>query len=313
MSEFIVKHWRGQLPLSQSCWTALVFVPFMAWFGLVGGYLAAHPPTSLGLFVPAMVLPFFVLVPAAAWSGAGIWNSAARHLNFARPLWIWSARASVVMGAVALVLTASLIAKSARSILLAPEGEPAAYEVTLRGNTAVFHGEIGKAAADELELLLKEKSVKRLAIAGSNGGDLAQALRLATIIHARKLFVVALSQCDAACTLLLAAGQVRAVVPDTIMGFGAVPGSPAALRFYRQAGLSTLLVDGLRKLPPDTLFEPSLRTLIVSGFLNNVFVNAKRRYVSARAWCAHNKMACDHTGRQNMDAAKVSGGVGNGQ
>jgi hypothetical protein len=185
--------------------------------------------------------------------------------------------------------------------------------VNLRGNTAVFHGEITKPAADELELLLRDRSVKRLAIAGSNGGDLQQTLRLAQIIHVRRLFVVGLAQCDAACTLLLAAGQVRAIVPDTIMGFTAVPGSPAAMRLYRQAGLSVLLLDGLRKLPPDTLFEPPLRTLIVSGFLNNIFVSAQRRYVPARAWCAKNLVACERTGRQNMDAVRNTGDDGDGK
>ena len=316
MTEYIVKHWRGQFALSQSCWTngALILLPFVAWFELAGSYLAAHPPTRLAVFLLAMVLPFLALLPVAAWSGAGIWNSAGHRFNFSRPLWGLIARGGVLLGGVALVVAAMLLARTARAILLPPEVEPGpAYEVTLRGNTAVFHGEVSKAAADDLELLLKDRSVKRLAIAGSNGGELQQVLRLATIIHQRKLFVVALAQCDAACTLLLAAGHVRAIVPDTIIGFAAPTGSPEARQLYGQAGLSGLLLDGLRKLPPGTLFEPPLRTLIVSGFVNNVFVSAQRRYLAARVWCAKNLVACNRTGRQNMDAIKNSGGTGNGK
>jgi hypothetical protein len=268
----------------------------------------------LAVFVLAMVLPFVALLPIAAWSGAGIWNSAGHRFNVSRPIWALVARSAVLAGAVALLVAGTFLARTARAILLAPEIEPGpAYEVTLRGNTAVFHGEVSKPAADELELLLQDRSVKRLAIAGSNGGELQQVLRLATIVHRRKLFVVALAQCDAACTLLLAAGHIRAIVPDTIIGFAAPTGSPEARQLYREAGLSGLLLDGLRKLPPGTLFEPPLRTLIVSGFVNNVFVSTQRRYLAARIWCAKNLVACNRTGRQNMDAMKNSGGIGDGK
>jgi hypothetical protein len=314
MTEYLLRHWRGQFPLGRSCGTngALVMLAFAAWFELAGGYLVTHPPIRLLVFLPVLVLPFFVFLAVAAWSGVGIWRSAGRRIDFARPFWGWIARAAVVLGVAILILAAIMLVRAGGAILSArANATVAAYEVSLRGNTAVFHGEITSAAADELELLLKDKSVKRLALAGSSGGDLGQALRLAKLIQDRKLFVVALAQCDAACTLLLAAGKVRAVVPDTIMGFAAEPDS--AMRLYRQAGLGAAFVDSLRKNPPDALFEPALYNLIASGFLTDIFVAAERHYISAPKWCARNLTACGRSGRQNMDAEKNSGGNRNGK
>jgi len=257
-----------------------------------------------------LVLPFLVFLPVAAWSGVGIWRSAGRRIDFARPFWGWIARAAVVAG-VAILILATIMLVRAGSTILSARANPAivAYEVSLRGNTAVFHGEITGAAADELELLLKEKSVKRLALAGSGGGDLDQTLRLAKLIRERRLFVVALAECDAACTLLLAAGKVRAIAPGTIMGFTAEPDS--AMRLYKQAGLGAPFLDGLRKQPPDAVFEPPLYNLIASGFLTDIFVAAERHYVAAPKWCAKNLAACGRSGRQNMDVEKKSSG-GNG-
>lgn len=314
MTDYLLKHWRGQFPLGRSCTAngALVMLAFAAWFELAGGYLVTHPPIRLLAFLSALVLPFLVFLPVAAWSGVGVWRSAGRRIDFARPFWGWMARAAVVAGVAILILASIMLVRAGSTILSARANATlAAYEVSLRGNTAVFHGEITKAAADELELLLKDKSVKRLALAGSSGGDLAQALRLAKLIRDRKLFVVALAQCDGACTLLLAAGKVRAVVPDTIMGFAAQP--EPAMRFYKQAGLGAAFADSLRKQPPGALFEPALYNLITSGFLTDIFVAAERRYISAPKWCAKNLAACGRSGRQNLGLEKNSGGNADGK
>lgn len=311
MTDYLLKHWRGQFPLGRACGTngALVVLVFAAWFELAGGYLVTHPPIRFPTFLPLLVLPFLVLLPVAAWSGVGIWRSAGRRIDFARPFWAWLARAAVVAGIAILFLGVIMLVRASLAIMSAhANGSIAAYEVSLRGNTAVFHGEITSAAADELELLLKDKSVKRLALAGSGGGDLSQALRLAKLIQDRKLFVVALAQCDSACTLLLAAGKMRAIVPDTIMRFGAGPDS--ALRLYKQARLDGAFVDSLRKQPPDALLEPALYNLIASGFLTDIFVAAERRYVAAPKWCARNLAACGRSGRENLDLEKNSGGNG---
>jgi hypothetical protein len=174
----------------------------------------------------------------------------------------------------------------------------------LRGNTAVFHGRMNAAAASELELLLGDKTVKRVAIADSSGGDAASAVKLAKLIHARRLFVVALGACDPACTLLFSAGSVRAVVPQTVFAFG----SGIDRSLYRQAGLVGTPFDALHAEHAGSAFTPSLRTLIANGFVTSIFVLADRRYMRATAWCAKNPVACLRTPGQNAGNHETRGG-----
>jgi hypothetical protein len=205
---------------------------------------------------------------------------------------------------VVLLAATVLFGSQLRSILERPRTVAPSYEVTLRGNTAVFHGRLSQAAAGELELLLGDKSVKRLAIADSSGGEAQAALPLAKLIHTRKLFVVALANCDPACVLLLAAGSVRAILPETRLQFG----SGIDAKIYRQAGLVGMPFAALHAKRAADPFAPSLRTLIANGFVTSIFVLANRHYVRAAEWCVKNPVACNRPAGQNAGAHETRGG-----
>ncbi|MGZ5999865.1 MAG: hypothetical protein ACXWLC_10810 [Rhizomicrobium sp.] len=312
MTGYIAKHWRGQFPLAQSFWLngGLALLPFAVWFELAGDYLVAHPPASPSTFILVFVPSFLVFALIDVWAGVGIWRSAGRRILFGRRGWAWAARAAISSNFAVLILACVMLVNKTHAIVSPAHDMAGSYEVTLRGTTAVLHGQITKAAADELELLLNDKTVKRLAIAVGSGGEIGPALRLAKLIHARRLFVVALAQCDGACTLLLAAGGARAAVPETIIGFNA--GTAETQQVYREAGLAGPLLDSLRRQQVGAMYEPTLRVLIENRFLTDIFVDASRRYVRAPLWCAKNLVVCARTGRQNGDADKRPGGNGDG-
>jgi hypothetical protein len=305
---YIARHWRGQLPLTQSFGLgALVMVPFALWFVLAANAITSYSGTAPSTLILTIVLPFSLFVLADIWGAVGIWRCASKYNKFARPIAAWAARTAqtaVVANFVVLLAATVLFGAQLRAILERPRAVPPSYEVTLRGNTAVFHGRLNQAAAGELELLLGDKSVKRLAIADSSGGEAQAALPLAKLIHARKLFVVALTNCDPACVFLLAAGSVRAILPETRLQFG----SGIDIKVYRQAGLVGMPFDALRVRHAADPFEPSLRTLIANGFVTSIFVLANRRYVRAAEWCVKNPMACNRSAGQNAGAHETRGG-----
>lgn len=277
MAGYIARLWRGQLALAQSCGMngLLVVLPLAIWARLD----AEHPAQGLFSFT-AFTLPVLLFVFAlGVLSSVGIWRSTMRRPVVGRRTSAWAARiaqALVVMNVILAIAAGVRLAGDVRVLIAARQRPAQGYEVTLRGNTAVFQGRMSAAAAGELELLLSDKSVKRLAIARSADGEVAPALPLAKIIRARKLFVVALAKCDSACTALLTAGGVRAIVPETVLTFGS--GKP----------------------------EPSLHRLIATGIVTTVFDAATRRYVRAAVWCAKNAVACARTGSQNA-AARTRG------
>jgi hypothetical protein len=312
MTGYIARHWRGQFPLGQSYWVngVLVLLPFLVWFELAGDYLVAHPPLRPLPFVAALGPAFVVFALMDAWAAVGIWRSAGRRILFGHFGWAWISRIAVLMNFVVLLLAAVMLVNETHTLIWGPSDLSGHYEVTLRGTTAVFRGRLTPSAADDLELLLSDKTVRRLAIAESDGGDADAALRIARLARARKIFVVALSQCDGPCTLLLAAGGARAAVPQSVIVFGA--NAPDALQFYRQAGLAGPLLAVLNRLRPGASYEPTLRTLIENRFLTDIFVDATRRYARAPGWCAKNLVVCGRTGRQNRGPANRSGGSGDG-
>ena len=269
MTGYIARLWRGQLGLAQSCGMngLLVVLPLAIWARLD----AARPPASLSALALFTLVPLLVVFALGVLSAVGIWRST----TFGRHTSTWTARiaqALVVLNVILAIAASTRLVGDVRTLVAAPQPSAPGYEVTLRGNTAVFQGRMSAAAASELQLLLSDKSVKRLVIARSAGADVAPALPLVKIIRERKLFVVALAKCDAACTALLTAGGVRAIVPETVLNFGSAKS------------------------------EPALRRLITTGIVTTIFDAATRRYVRAFQWCAKNAVACARTGSQNASA-----------
>jgi hypothetical protein len=118
------------------------------------------------------------------------------------------------------------------------------------------------------------------------------------------LFVVALGNCDSACLFLLAAGSVRAILPETRLQFG----SGIDTKIYGQAGLVGRPFDTLHAKRAGTPFTPTLRTLIANGFVTSIFVVANRRYVRAAEWCVKNPVACNRPAGQNAGVRETRGG-----
>lgn len=320
MLGYVGRHWRGDLSLPQSYWVngVLIGLPYNIYVRVVGEVFREnhlHSPSDYFFWV---VLPFLAYLPLLTWQLVGIWRSAGRRISDGRPAWAWIARIVIVVNLVVLATTFISNVKTNYSLVNAYFEERAArFEVEGHGNYAILHGEITDAAADQLEPLLKAPHMSRLVINGSNGGFVLPTLRLAKVIHDRKLMVVAIGECDSACTGLIAAADVRAINPDTICGFHR--GTMAGLNdtaegwnkvedYYKSAGMSPKLLDKVRQHHgPRDLYEPKMRELIETGFITDIYDPGITHFVSSRDWCASHAVQCDRTGRQNAAAQPKAG------
>ncbi len=292
MTGYFARLWRGQLGLAQSC-------------GLNGLFVVLRLAIWVRLDAQRPPLPLLLVFTLGVLSAVGIWRSTTRHQMFGRQASTWAARSAqalVVLNLILAIATGARLVGDVRALIAARQQPAQGYEVALRGTTAVFNGRLSAAAVAELQLLVNDKSIRRLAIADSARGDATTALPLAKLVHARKLSVVALARCDAACTLLLAAGSVRAIVPETLLTFG------GDRQIYRAAGLAGMPAALLAKSQNSTPIDPPIRSLIENGFVTSIFVAETRRYVRAPQWCAKNLVACARTGRQNAYAQQTPGG-----
>jgi hypothetical protein len=321
---YIGRHWRGELSLPQSYWVngVLIGLPFNVYFRVLSAVFAATPPESPSTYVYYFMLPFLAYQPIAVWQGVGIWRSAGRRIAEGKRGWSWVARI-VVLGNVAVLLAAFYNYGRLNYALLnlSLEERAARYEVLSHGNYVVFHGEITVAAADKLAPLLEASKTRRLVINGSNGGFIRPTLRLAKIIHDRKLMVVAIGECDSACTALLAAAPDRAISSITIIGLHrgsiagvsdpgeAMSGWSKIEAYYKAAGMTPQLIARMRAHSGERdFYEPTMREMIAGGFLTEIFDVEDNRYVAASAWCIQRKAECDRTGRQNREAKHAAGG-----
>ncbi|HEX4303773.1 MAG TPA: ATP-dependent Clp protease proteolytic subunit [Rhizomicrobium sp.] len=314
---YIGRHWRGEFPLPQSYWLngVVILMPFNIYFRALEVAFQQDPPQSPSIFVEAFLLPFLVMIPVVIWSGVGIWRSAGHRIADGRKGWAWVARIVVLINLLTLIGALVTTSRSSYSVYEAWRVESrSTYSVKAKDNYVIFHGTITDAAATELIAKLNNDKVKRLVLNASNGGFMRPTMRIAKVIKERKLFVVAMAQCESACTVLLAAGHTRAMLPDTMMGFHrgtlvglsdtAVPEDEQGDRYYADAGMSADLIARIRShAGPDDLYDPPLTDLIDDGFITEIFDQASHLYLPAHEWCVAHAAVCARTGRQNWQAA----------
>ena len=314
---YIARHWRGELSLAQSYWVngVLLLLPFRLYFAIASAaFESQHLETPFAAF-EWIVLPFLLMVPLVIWGGVGIWRSAGRSIAEGRPVWAWIARLVVLFNGCVLLYSVAVYAQLMWSIGFAYfDQRNAHYEVSTVQDRVVFSGEITPESADTLVPLLQAKGIVRLVIRQSVGGYILPSLRIAKLVHDRGLTVVASGGCASMCTVILAAGTERFIMPTTVIRLhtGTQVGTNTvaqqwgdAEKWYLQAGMTPELLAKVRAHSgPYDLYEPTMSELIVNGLATHVYDEKIVHFVPAQQWCEQNSDACSRTGTQNRTASK---------
>jgi hypothetical protein len=317
---YIVRHWVGALSLPQSYWVngVLIAMPFNLYFRMISLMKFERPIEYLTLGA----LPFFLYIPIGVWQGVGIWRSAGNCMREGMYGWALVARAVIVLNGIVLAFSLMIAAKSAWSMSVAYiQQSSATYTVKQAGNVVNFSGQITPDSADRLEALLNPKSVNQLTINQSPGGFVRSALRIARLIQNKKLTVVAISDCSSGCTVLLASGARRMILPETIMRLhaGSVIGTGEKLDGVDKESVDEMEKDYLRvgmrqeflaKVNAHRgrydLYEPTLEELIQNGLVTDVYDRQVFAFLPAQVWCDANPDQCRRTGRENRAARSKS-------
>ena len=106
-SSYLVRHWRGELPLGVSYWGNGALVSLIAVF-----LLRSLTNTGAGRLAPS--LAWLLVVPLAIWQFVGIWRSAARANREGGPkVWTYAAQVVVFLASLVLGMNAVLGARTA--------------------------------------------------------------------------------------------------------------------------------------------------------------------------------------------------------
>jgi hypothetical protein len=314
---YIRRHWLGELSLVQSYWIdgVAIGMPFNLFFNIFTSAFHAGQPALPCFALGLLAAPFVILFPVLVWQGVGIWRSAGHEIEKGKPEWAWAARGAVVLTLALIAYTCLTAGQILSGISTASFKEwNAKYKVSVDRGAAILDGDISNGSVDKLEALLLSPKTDRLVIKASTGGSISAAIRLAKIIREHGKDVVAIKECDSACTVLLVVGKHRAVNALTIVGF--YVDSPAgaedegnlwkdAENVYVAAGMSE---DVLREVRAhhshDDMYEPTVAQLMQDGLITGIFNIRLGKFQSAGVWCSDHPVLCSHTGAQNVQIMK---------
>lgn len=213
MVAYLIRHWRGELPLWVAWWLNGVGLTALSLalegnLGALGLDRGLDSRAGVTLFVAAGVV-LLLLVPA--WQVIGIFRAADRHAaEVGTPL------AAYVTQGLATVLTILL---ALRFVMFAGESYSGLrlaypitgwhYQVSVSGRLLEVRGSISFGLADAVQAALAANPQVRRVRLNSGGGSLSEAQKLRGIIIAHDLDTDSTSGCSSACVSAYIGGHQR--------------------------------------------------------------------------------------------------------
>ncbi len=283
-SNYLMKHWLGELPLAQSFWINYLFVnlaiyALYTWFENSPLY-EDFDLLSVRLWLGLMALNLVVWV----WQIVGLWRSARNHIiTTNRFLWARSAQVIVVLGSMkvlALLPAATEMSKVALGL-----DEFNEYTITLTDeNTQVrVEGYIAFGLTEALRKELDNAPLAWIIHLNSAGGYPAESGRLHDLIREKELTTYTETGCRSACTIAFLAGKERVLDEQAKLGFHQASFTgllysnklkevdEAAKRYFLSASINPDFIEKAFSTPGDEMWYPALDVLIEAGVVTHTF------------------------------------------
>jgi hypothetical protein len=288
---FIVRHWRGELPLWISYWivnfvgnvcAVVVTVLIAACFAAESGY---YP---LSVFASFTVTWACILV-LACWQLVGTWRSAkrytsTRHQQGRHVLWGRLAQAAVIIGALGSVskIVQDGVPQIIESWRIAFQNDPDIPDYSIRvmrdGTEAEIAGGFKYGVADDFVKVLGASPRMQIVHLNSIGGRLGEGRKLFELIRSRGLTTYVSSQCLSACTLAFAGGRERYVREDGVIGFhkSAFAGSDEDAfdgiqkAVFARAGFDPGFIAKALSTPNSDIYKPEHSVLLAARVITGI-------------------------------------------
>jgi hypothetical protein len=286
-TNYIARHWRGELPLGVAYWVSGCLVTIVITFA-TRGLFAAEAASDLRLTSVLLLFMFAAAIIISIWQLVGIWRSASRHISRGGSgVWAGIAKFVVVIGAIrmAFLFWNSYVPQSHEFVeILTGDTKIPAYSIrVLPGGTELeFAGGLRAGCAREFDrVLAANPNVEELDIEGP-GGRLSEARKIIQRIRERGLSTYTTKYCMSAAALVLISGKERRIAKTARVGFhrGSLPGATRYQKKFledldrkamRDAGVSEPFIDQVLATPPDEMWYPGPNEMIRAGAITGVF------------------------------------------
>lgn len=284
-TDYLLRHWRGELALAKSFWLgSLPIVVALAALSLP--HWDEWVDRSRLFLLPFTILTA-LLLPASIVYLRGVWRAAWRYCNDAQPA-EWAGLARAGAGAIFFFALYQCLAVSAPQTVelaaIAAGGLPAdtAKLRMVRNRTEIeLSGPIAVGLARRVAKLLNEQPQVQSVQLNSAGGSAREARRLRELIASRNLATISSTGCFAECTLAFMAGSERTLGARASLGFHQVSLSalPSWARWFdyerdRRSwlaqGVAAPFIDMALTTPASTPWRPSPHELLQARVVTNV-------------------------------------------
>jgi hypothetical protein len=281
---YVLRHWRGELPLPVSYWlngvvvTAVftIVIKIVPWDDFVS--------KSPKFYSTAIIALWVLLAIATIWQLVGIWHSAGNYLRQGKSkLWGNLAKVAVVLGLIS--AAANYVSVGIPQITeyakIATGNDPiGTYQLrVLRDATEIeIAGAIVFGLTDDVRRTLDAHPTVLIIHLNSEGGRVSEARNLRDLIGSRRLTTYTASGCFSACTLAYAAGEKRLIARGAILGFHqysfpGVKGSDFLFEYEKDKqdwlarGFAEAFVNRAFSTPNNEMWKPTHRELFQAGFV----------------------------------------------
>ena len=226
---FLVRHWRGTLPLVASFWGVGIALPilFESTLSVVHLYDRTYGfgPRSFGA---SLLLVVAFAAVSTVWQVVGVWNSAATYVGKGgRKIFAILARLAMVIPCLRAVLIVAsnqaLLADGFRLAIWGDDTPPSVIEVSRAGDAVELSGGMPFGTTAAVRGALDANPSARVVELNSTGGRLQEGLKLHDLIVERRLGVHTSRSCESACALAFLGGSPRTLGPDARLGFHGIP------------------------------------------------------------------------------------------
>lgn len=289
----IANHWRGAYSLGVAYWVVGTLATIVMFVVMVTVYavLALNEYWPALMFWATAFMWLFVWT-LTIWSYVGVWRSANRRIQARRaighrPFWAGIAKLTLVLGTFLSVvnLGASVLPELAQTYQMAFKGDPILPDYSLRimrdGSEIEITGGIKYGLTDDLLTVMKASRRIKTIHLNSDGGRVAEGLRLNKVIRDAGLNTYVSDKCASACTLAFAGGVERWIAEYAKLGFhaSAAPGFSSAegvdgdeiqSAVLVRSGFDKAFVDKALATPNADLWVPELAELQAAGVVTHV-------------------------------------------
>lgn len=285
-ANYILAHWRGELPLAQSYWINAVLLGnlVLSYVLLNLARILEKAHFSLRQLATFMLAAIIVGSLAWLWGVVGVWRSVSRYRSGNGAGWIVALVVLTLCGNVIFMAHNFVRAQwpQMREFYALAMGKdkmpPIEIKSTPQSESIYLSAYFGEGSADRFAEALRRSPQVRTIVLNSSGGRLLEAEHVASMIREKQLDTYVEGLCASACTYVFLAGKDRAATPNARIGFHqpSFPGvqgfelelsTKSMLDKYRQAKLPEAFIQKIGSTKSEDMWYPSREEMLAAGVI----------------------------------------------